>query len=145
MANPNGLRGMATVNYWATDVKAARDWYTELLGVPAYFQQPNAEQPAYVEFRIGDYQAELGIVDRRFAPPAMQPGPGGAVLYWQVDDLEAALAQVLALGAQVYDPLTKRGESGFVTAAVIDPFGNVLGLMYNPHYVSVLSSAPAAH
>jgi hypothetical protein len=25
--------------------------------------------------------------------------------------------------------------SGFVTASVVDPFGNVLGLMYSPHYV----------
>lgn len=32
-----------------------------------------------------------------------------------------------------------RGE-GFITATVIDPFGNVLGLMYNPHYLAVLNS-----
>ncbi|MER7475207.1 hypothetical protein ABT351_31575, partial [Micromonospora sp. NPDC000018] len=25
--------------------------------------------------------------------------------------------------------------SGFVTATVVDPFGNLLGVMYNPHYV----------
>jgi hypothetical protein len=28
-----------------------------------------------------------------------------------------------------------------VTASVIDPFGNVLGVMYNPHYVDVLGQA----
>lgn len=33
------------------------------------------------------------------------------------------------------------GEAGFVTASVIDPFGNVLGVMYNPHYVDVLGQA----
>lgn len=27
----------------------------------------------------------------------------------------------------------KSGQ-GFVTASVTDPFGNVLGIMYNPHY-----------
>jgi hypothetical protein len=27
-----------------------------------------------------------------------------------------------------------------VTAAVVDPFGNVLGVMYNPHYLEVLES-----
>jgi hypothetical protein len=32
-----------------------------------------------------------------------------------------------------------RGE-GFVTAAVVDPFGNVLGIMDNPHYLEVLGS-----
>jgi hypothetical protein len=27
----------------------------------------------------------------------------------------------------------------FVTAAVIDPFGNVLGIMHNPHYLEILA------
>jgi hypothetical protein len=25
-----------------------------------------------------------------------------------------------------------------VTASVVDPFGNVLGIMYNPHYLETL-------
>jgi len=40
------------------------------------------------------------------------------------------------LGATEYQPITKRGE-GFVTASVVDPFGNVLGVMYNQHYLAV--------
>jgi predicted enzyme related to lactoylglutathione lyase len=129
------LRGMATVNFWADDVVAARDWYAELFGVAAYFQMPNAERPGYVEFRIGDDQDEFGIIDRAYAPKAMQPGPGGAVLLWHVDDIQAAFERLTAMGAKEYDPITKRGESGFITASVIDPFGNILGIMYNPHYV----------
>ena len=128
------LRGVATVNFFAEDLVAARDWYAELFGVAAYFQLPNAEAPAYVEFRIGDDEDEFGIIDHRFAPSAMQPGPGGAILLWHVDEIEAAFARLKAMGATEYDPITKRGESGFVTASVVDPFGNVLGIMYNPHY-----------
>jgi predicted enzyme related to lactoylglutathione lyase len=143
MENKGFLRGMATVNFWAEDVAAARDWYAELFGVEAYFQQPNAEHPAYVEFRIGDDQEEFGIIDRRYAPKAMQPGPGGAILYWHVEDIEQALERLNSMGAQEYDPITKRGESGFVTASVLDPFGNILGIMYNPHYVEVLRSRTA--
>jgi len=134
------LRGMATVNYWADDVKAARDWYTELLGIEPYFQNPNENNPAYVEFRIGDYQAELGIIDRKYAPKGTQPGPGGVVLFWHVDDIDAAFERLKAMDAKEYDPITKRGDSGFVTASVIDPFGNILGIMYNPHYVEVMNS-----
>ena len=137
------FRGMATVNYWADDLVAARDWYAELFGVEAYFQRPNAEQPAYIEFRIGDHEDELGIIDRKYAPQAMQPGPGGAILLWHVDDVEAAFDRLTAMGAKEYDPITKRGDSGFVTASVIDPFGNILGIMYNPHYVEVLRSHEA--
>lgn len=56
------LRGFATINFWADDLEAAKAWYTELLGIAPYF-----ERPGYAEFRIGDYQHELGIVDRRYA------------------------------------------------------------------------------
>ncbi|MBI4049018.1 MAG: VOC family protein, partial [Devosia nanyangense] len=28
---------------------------------------------------------------------------------------------------------------GFVGAAVLDPFGNIVGLMYNKHYLEVLA------
>ncbi len=138
MQNRHFLRGMATVNFWADDVVAARDWYMELFGVEAYFQRPNTDSPAYVEFRIGDNEDEFGVIDRRYAPQAMQPGPGGAILLWHVDDIEAAFERLKDLGAKEYDPITPRGDSGFVTASVLDPFGNILGIMYNPHYVETL-------
>lgn len=131
------LRGMATVSYWADDVKAARAWYADLLGIEPYFERPDTGNPAYVEFRLGDSNDELGIIDRRFAPAGTASGPGGAVLYWHVDDVEAALERVIAMGATEYQPLTPR-EAGFVTASVLDPFGNILGLMFNPHYLEML-------
>jgi len=131
------LRGMATVNYWADDVAAARDWYAELFGVEAYFQMPSAENPSYAEFRIGDDADEFGIINRAYAPKAMQPGPGGATLLWHVDDVEATFKKLLEKGATEYEGITPRGDSGFVTASVVDPFGNVLGIMFNPHYVEL--------
>jgi hypothetical protein len=57
------LRGLSTVNLFAADHAAARAWYTEFLGVEPYF-----ERPGYVEFRIGDYQGELGIIDSKYVP-----------------------------------------------------------------------------
>jgi hypothetical protein len=35
-------------------------------------------------------------------------------------------------------------EAGQKGKAVVDPFGNILGIMYNPHYLEVLSSAQKA-
>ncbi len=137
------LRGMATVSYWADDLKAARQWYAELLGGAPYFERPDAENPAYIEFRIGDYQDELGIIDRKYAPPGTSADPGGAVLYWHVDDIEASLARLKAMGATEYEPLTPR-EAGFITASVVDPFGNILGVMVNPHYLEILDSTKKA-
>lgn len=130
------LRGFATINYWADDVSAAAAWYTELLGVEPYFQRPGPDGAlAYAEFRIGDNEAELGLVSRAFAPPGLPSAPGGALMYWHVDDLESMVARLLELGATEFQPITPRGDIGFVTASVVDPFGNILGVMYNPHYV----------
>jgi predicted enzyme related to lactoylglutathione lyase len=132
------LRGFATINFWADDVAAARDWYAGFLDTRAYFERTGPDgRLAYAEFRLGDYQAEFGIVDRRFAPPHAAPGPGGAVMYWHVDDLPATVERLLSLGATEYQPITQRGD-GFTTASVVDPFDNVLGVMYNRHYLEVV-------
>jgi predicted enzyme related to lactoylglutathione lyase len=130
------LRGLTTVGFFTDDMPAAKRWYTDLLGIEPYFERPVDGPPAYMEFRIGDYQHELGIIDRRYAPRSGRE-PGGAVIYWHVDDVAAALERLLAMGAKEHDPLTER-ESGFVTASVVDPFGNVLGVMYSPHYLDIL-------
>ncbi|GLQ54044.1 VOC family protein [Devosia nitrariae] len=137
MTNTHFLRGMATSNFFAEDLVAARDWYADLFGVEAYYQVPSREAPAYVEFRIGDDADEFGIIDARYAPGGRQKGPGGAILLWHVDDIEGTLARLKEKGAREFDPVTPRGDSGFVTASVVDPFGNVLGVMYNPHFVEL--------
>jgi predicted enzyme related to lactoylglutathione lyase len=134
------LRGFATMNIWADDVAAAAAWYEQVVGVSPYFERPGPDgRPAYIEFRIGDFQAELGIVDRRFAFPGIPSTAGGALMHWHVDDLEGTLARLLELGATALQPITPRGDTGFVTASVIDPFGNILAIMYNPHYVEIVA------
>ena len=126
------LRGMATVSYFADDHAAAQAWYTEFLGVEPYFQRPG-----YAEFRIGDYQPALGLIDRTYVPASMG-GASGEIVYWHVDDLDATVARLHELGAKEYEPITERGP-GFVTASVVDPFGNVLGVMSNAHYLAMLT------
>jgi uncharacterized glyoxalase superfamily protein PhnB len=138
------LRGFSTISFWADDVAAAAAWYAQFLGEEAYFTRPWPDgRLAYAEFRIGDYQAELGIIDRSYGPLAATDGPGGAIMYWHVDDVAGTMERLLSMGATQYQPITPRGE-GFVTAAVVDPFGNVLGVMYNQHYLEVLASARPA-
>lgn len=145
------LRGLSTVNLYADDVAAAQRWYTEFLGVePYFFNPPQPAPPMYVEFRLGDLQHELGIVDRRFAPGAADETAtraGGAaaaqpITYWHVDDVEAVLARLLELGASPHQPVIERGP-GFVTASVVDPFGNVLGIMFNRHFLDMVGGGDA--
>ncbi|MDJ0311812.1 VOC family protein [Arthrobacter sp. H35-D1] len=131
------FRGLATISFYADDVPAAAKWYTELLAVDPYYAFPPPPAPAaYIEFRVGDDQDEFGIIDRQYAPVGAANVPGGAVAFWHVDDLAATVEQLAAMGATVYEPLTER-ESGFSTASFIDPFGNVLGIMANPHYLEI--------
>ena len=136
------LRGLTTVTYYADDVPAAVAWYTEVLGVEPYFVRPVQGPPAYVEFRIGDYQHELGILDRRYAKEGQPEQPAGTVVYWAVDDAQGSFERLLSLGAREHEKPTERGP-GFITASVVDPFGNILGVMFNQHYFDVLASRPA--
>jgi predicted enzyme related to lactoylglutathione lyase len=135
------LRGLTTVTYTADDVAAAAAWYTEVLGVEPYFVREADGAPAYIEFRIGDYLHEFGILSRRFAPDAhpVPDRPGTVLTYWAVDDVQASFDRLLALGATVHQEPIERGP-GYVTASVIDPFGNLLGVMYNQHYLDVLAA-----
>jgi predicted enzyme related to lactoylglutathione lyase len=133
------LRGLSTVSFFADDVVAARAWYAELLGIEPYFVRPVQGTPAYVEFRVGDYQHELGIIDSRFAPRGRPATAAGAVVYWHVDDVQSSYDRLIAMGATAYEEPVERGP-GFVTASVVDPFGNILGVMRNEHYLEVLGT-----
>lgn len=133
------LRGLTTVTFFADDLDAARRWYTDLLGIEPYFAKEHGGAVAYVEFRLGDHQAELGLLDARFAPPGRSAAPGNTMTYWAVDDVEAALARLRELGATVLAEPVEQGP-GFVTAAVVDPFGNVLGVMFNQHYLDTVAA-----
>ncbi|MFB9182778.1 VOC family protein [Dactylosporangium sucinum] len=124
------LRGMANASYWADDWAAAREWYTSLIGFPPYF-----ERPGYAEWRLGDDQDELGLIDARYRPAGVTPG-AGVVLHWHTDDVHALYERLLALGATSLEGPQDRG-AGFVTASVVDPFGNVFGIIYSPHYVAL--------
>jgi predicted enzyme related to lactoylglutathione lyase len=139
MNDTQTLRGLATVSFFAADLAAAKKWYSELLGIEPYFQRPVQGPPAYLEFRIGDYQHELGLIDSRYSPHGPTTGAAGAVVYWHVDDVAATLQRLLSMGAKEHEALTDRGGEGFVTATVVDPFGNILGIMHNPHYLAILN------
>ncbi|MFI8308347.1 VOC family protein [Streptomyces sp. NPDC085927] len=138
MARTQTLRGMATVTFFADDMDAATEWYTEFLGRPPYYEVlDDRGEPGYREFRLGDQEQELGLIHTRHAPGSPSGGPGGAVVFWHVDDVQGTLEKLMSMGAEVYEPLTERDE-GFVTASVVDPFGNILGIMHNPHYLEIL-------
>ncbi|WP_127505592.1 VOC family protein [Actinoplanes solisilvae] len=129
------LRGLTTVTFFADDMEAARAWYSQVFEIEPYFDKGGA----YLEWRVGDYQHEFGVLDSKYAPHPLTGQASGAIVYWAVDDVEAAYARLLSLGAKEHDKPTERG-TGYVTASVLDPFGNVLGVMFNQHYQDILAA-----
>jgi predicted enzyme related to lactoylglutathione lyase len=116
------FQGLRSVIYHAADLNAAKEWYAKALGVQPYF-----DQPFYVGFNIGGF--ELGLVPD--AP--LSQSPGGVVAMWGVDDVAAECNRLHALGATVHEEPKDVGD-GIVVASVLDPFGNILGLIHNPHF-----------
>lgn len=115
------FQGLRTAGYSAPDLDRAKAWYTSVLGYGPYF-----DEPFYVGFNVGGY--ELGLI-----PDAPANGPGGANVYWGVSNAAAAHARLLELGATPFDEVKDVG-GGIKVGAVLDPFGNVLGVIENPHF-----------
>ena len=116
----NGLR---TVVYRVSDLEQGKAWWSRLLGVAPYF-----DQPFYVGYNVGGY--ELGLVTDSLNPSA---DDARSVTYWGVADVDAAFHRLLDEGATEFHGLQDVGE-GIRLAAVTDPFGNIVGVIYNPHF-----------
>lgn len=115
--------GLRTVIYRVPDLFRAKAWYSAAFGIEPYF-----DEPFYVGFNIGGF--ELGL-DPDFSEG--KAGEGGSTAYWGVANLDAALPSFLREGG------TMRGKpqdvgGGIRVASVADPFGNVIGLIENPHF-----------
>ncbi len=118
-----GFLGLRTAKYTAADLAAARRWYSDVLGVAPYF-----DEPFYVGFDVGGF--ELGIT-----PDPAAPGerPEAGVAYWGVANAEQSFARLISMGAVVSEPVQDVGD-GVKIGAVRDPFGNILGVVENPQF-----------
>ena len=114
--------GLRTVIYHAPDLARAKAWYTAAFGVAPYF-----DEPFYVGFNIGGF--ELGL-----DPDASGVHAGNnAIAYWGVDDIDASFRHLIQRGAEPRVPVRDVGGDIRV-ASIADPFGNVIGLIQNPHF-----------
>jgi predicted enzyme related to lactoylglutathione lyase len=123
--------GLRTVIYPARDLEFTKQWFTALLGVPPYF-----DEPFYVGYDVGGY--ELGL------DPSEVAAATGPVAYWGVADADAAVADLLAKGADLRSPVAEVG-GGIRVATVADPSGHsVIGVIENPHFAArpVTSTGP---
>lgn len=114
--------GLRTLGYIVEDLDAAKTWYSKAFGTEPYF-----DEPFYVGFNIGGY--ELGLM-----PSEGQLSIGNnTYTYWGVEDIHAQYQRLLDLGATEREKPTNVGGE-LMVATVLDPWGNIIGLIYNPDF-----------
>jgi predicted enzyme related to lactoylglutathione lyase len=112
----SSVQGIKTVLHPVSDVEKAKAVYTALLGI-----EPQTDSAYYVGYDVGGQH--IGLL-----PGGGPQGLTSPVAYWHVDDIESKLAEVTVAGATVKDAPNEVG-GGRVVASVIDPDGNILGLI----------------
>ncbi len=116
------FQGLRTVVYHVADLERAKAWYADVLGIKPYF-----DEPFYVGFNVGGF--ELGL------NPDMENVVRGSSVraYWGIEDAESSLNRLLQSGAERHEDVRDVG-GGIRVATVLDPFGNVFGIIENPHF-----------
>ncbi|HEY8544695.1 MAG TPA: VOC family protein [Acidimicrobiales bacterium] len=109
-------KGVKTVLHPVADLGKAKDVYTALLGGP-----PQVDSEYYVGYDVGGQH--VGLV-----PGGGPQGLTTPVAYWEVDDIEAKLAEVVEAGGTVKDPVSEVG-GGRRVATFTDADGNVVGIL----------------
>jgi len=117
-------KALMTAIYPVPDVNQAKEWYAKAFGVEPYF-----EEPFYVGFDVAGY--ELGLVP--VEAPVHESGNRGVTAFWGVENADEALKRITAAGAKPLSALSDVG-GGIRVATVLDPYGNAIGLIENPHF-----------
>jgi predicted enzyme related to lactoylglutathione lyase len=116
------IQGLRTTIYKVGDLEQAKKWYSDVLNLQPYF-----DEPFYVGFNVGGF--ELGL-----DPDVEGLSVGNNLLvYWGVENVKESFEELLNKGATVHSaPLNVGGE--IVVASVFDPFGNIFGIIENPEF-----------
>jgi predicted enzyme related to lactoylglutathione lyase len=114
--------GLRTVIYHVANLDVAKDFYTKILGIPPYF-----DEPFYVGYAVAGYELGLQSIESDKHPA------DSVEAYWGVDDIHAAYQQLLADGATPHAAPNEVGGDIWV-AMLKDPSENIIGIIKNPHF-----------
>ena len=117
------MLGLRTTIYKVDNLEMAKSWYSKVFKTEPYF-----DEPFYVGFNIKGY--ELGLMQQDY------PGnkkTENILTYWGVEDIDTEYKRLISLGATEFEaPRNVGGE--IMVAGVKDPWGNILGIIYNPEF-----------
>ncbi len=111
------LQKIRTAIYHTPNIAAAKEWYSKLLGMEPYF-----DQPFYVGFNVNGF--ELGL-----DPDTTNVTTGNnTYALWNVDNLELVVEKILEIGGSLHSAIQTVGE-GMRVATCKDPWENCIGLI----------------
>jgi predicted enzyme related to lactoylglutathione lyase len=111
------LRSIESIILFVDDIDSAAKWYAEIFETDV-----RHENPKFAFIRTPGVIIGFHPVDEK-----CPGGIGGTTVYWEVDDLAAAIAFLQSRGATLH-----RGpgatDFGAEVAMLVDPFGCTIGL-----------------
>lgn len=116
------FQGLRTAIYKVSDLEKAKRWYSDVLSVEPYF-----DEPFYVGYNVGGF--ELGL------DPDMENVTVGnnQQVFWGVANARETFEELIKKGAKAHSaPANVGGE--IIVASVYDPFGNIFGFIENPEF-----------
>lgn len=119
----NKILGLRTTIYKVEDLDAAKKWYAKAFETEPYF-----DEPFHVGFEIAGYELGLQPEEKSDIPKT-----ANVETYWGVDDVASAFDKFISFGATAHEEPQEVG-GGIIVATVKDPWENVIGLIYNPHF-----------
>lgn len=111
--------GLRSLIYPAPNIETAKRWWINVLGKEPYF-----DDGGYVGFDLAGYELGLNSWSTELKGP---------ITYMGVDDVEAAVVDLQAKGAELLLGPRDVG-SGIVLADLLSPQGEVFGVIFNPHF-----------
>ena len=117
------ISGLRTAIYKVSDINTAKEWYAK-----AFETQPYFDQPFYVGFNIGGFELGLQPEDEPVTDKKET-----VIAYWGVNEVREEYDRFIASGATEHEKPTEVGGA-IIVASVKDPWGNIIGLIYNPHF-----------
>lgn len=107
----------------STDLPAARDFYVDLFGFEVAF-----ESSWFVNLTTGgEHPRELGFLahDHELVPAAVRGNPGGVILTFEVEDVDALVARASERGVTVLEA-PRDLFYGQRRAVLVDPDGTLI-------------------
>lgn len=80
------FKGLRTSIYRVNDVRKATAWYSKVLGIEPYFNEP-----LYVGFHVGGHELGLQPDDSK------EPKTVTVITYWGVDDVTESFSDLITL------------------------------------------------